>query len=107
MYLFYDLLLLVLVDVFSVSVFLYLSFYLLLAFIKFFLTADVLSLDWVKRTVAVLWYRTCKEGLLVCCLVSLCITVPSVVSARLCLFFSARGCKSVLRHSTSPFRPLC
>ena len=40
--------------------------------------------DWLKRTVALLWYRTFKGGLLVCCLVSLCITVPSPFRLFLC-----------------------
>ena len=39
---------------------------------------------WLKRTVALLWYRTYKGGLLVCCLVSLCITVPSPFCLFLC-----------------------
>ena len=66
--------------------------------------------DWLKRTVALLRYRTYKGGLLVCCLVSLCITalsfspfpLPSWVSALRCLFLSAGGVRSVLRHSASP-----
>ena len=40
--------------------------------------------DWLKRTVALLWYRTFKGGLLVCCLVSLCITVPFPFRLFLC-----------------------
>ena len=39
---------------------------------------------WLKRTVAQLWYCTYKGGLLVCCLVSLRITVPSPFCLSLC-----------------------
>ena len=66
--------------------------------------------DWLKRTVALLWYRTYKGGLFVLLGVSLhhrALTfspfpLPSWVSDLRCLFLSARGVRSVLRHSTSP-----
>ena len=47
---------------FSVSKFLIVSFYSLLTFIELVLCTDVLSLVWLKRTVAVLWYRICRGG---------------------------------------------
>ena len=43
----------------------------LLTFIELDRCADVLALVWLKRTSALLRYRTCKGGLLVCCLVLL------------------------------------
>ena len=67
--------------------------------------------DWLKRTVALLWYRTYKGGVVSVLLgVSLhhrALTfspfpLPSWVLDLRCLFLSAGGVRSVLRHSTSP-----
>ena len=67
--------------------------------------------DWLKRTVALLRYRTYKGGVVSVLLgVSLHhralsfspFPLPSWVSALRCLFLSAGGVRSVLRHSTSP-----
>ena len=66
---------------------------------------------WLKRTVAQLWYCTYKGGVVSVLLgVSshhralpfLPFPLPSWVSDLRCLFLSARGVRSVLRHSTSP-----
>ena len=67
--------------------------------------------DWLKRTVALLWYRTYKGGVVSVLLgVSLhhraltfsLFPLPSWVLDLRCLFLSAGGVRSVLRRSTSP-----
>ena len=78
-------------------------------FIELSWCIETIALVWLKRIFALLRYCTCKDGLLVCCLVllhhrALSLFLPffcPLCFVYLCLVFLTGWGRSVLRHSAS------